>query len=70
MTIFLAYLMIYLPPLVSAYFVYRWQRKKQAQVREKNWILLYLLPFIAFTLVTFVWSGLLYWISGELPYQQ
>lgn len=70
LTTILAYLMIYLPPLIAAYFVYRWQRKKQARTREKNSVLLYLLPFIAFTVVTLIWSGLLYWFSGGLPSQQ
>lgn len=71
MITFFTYVMIYAPPLIGAFFCYRWQKRKQETARQKNMVLLYLLPFIVFTVISLVWSGLLYlvarWLSGPLP---
>lgn len=57
MSVFLAYALMYLPPLLGAYFVYRHQKKKQDELHLPiGWIRLYLIPFICWSAFNIVWN--------------
>ena len=59
----LTYLIIYAPPLLVGFLYYRRQKKKQDEMHQRNPVMLYLVPFIIFTGVSLLWSGLLYGIA-------
>ena len=57
MTILLAYSLMYLPPLIGAFLVYRRQKKKQDELhRPIGWVRLYLIPFICWSAFNIVWN--------------
>ena len=57
MTTILAYTLMYLPPFLGAFFVYRHQKKKQDELhRPIGWVRLYLIPFICWSVFNIVWN--------------
>lgn len=53
----LAYTLMYLPPLLGAFFVYRHQKKKQDELhRPIGWVRLYLIPFICWSVFNILWN--------------
>ena len=59
----LTYVIIYGPPLLGGYLFYQRQKKKQDELHERNLVMLYLVPFIMFTVFSLLWSGLLFGVS-------
>ena len=59
----LTYVLIYGPPLLCGFLYYRSRKKKLAETNNANPVQLYLVPFIVFTIVSLLWSGLLYGIA-------
>lgn len=63
MAYILSYLLMYGPPLVCGYLYYRHEKKKQDRMHQKNYIMLYLVPFVVFTVMNILWSMLLYGVA-------
>ena len=67
MNTILAYIILFLPPLVGAYFVYRHQKKKQDELhRPIGWVRLYLIPFICWSAFNIVWNLLCAFVAVML----
>ena len=57
------YLLIYGPPLLCGFLYYRKRKKKLAETGNSTPVQLYLVPFIVFTIISLLRSGLLYGIA-------